>query len=98
MAGGQHTKFDGHAVDAQAQQGAAELVGLLAPLCAHGAKAMAQHHPRGLREQAQRLVRKALGAKALNSFKVVLAQGEQAQVALEDVAVGDGTTNRGTSG
>lgn len=37
---------------------------------------------------------KALGAKAFDRLEVVLAQGEQGQVALEDVAVGDASTHR----
>ena len=89
VAGGQGAEVDGRAVDVQAQHGAVDLIGQLAPLGAHGVKALAQCGAGRHGTQAQCLVGKALGAKALNSLEVVLAQGEQGQVALDDVAVGD---------
>jgi len=77
-----------------AQYGAVELIGQLAPLAAKGIEALAQGGARGHRTQTQGLVRKALGAKAFDGLEVVLAQGEQAQVALEDVAVGNPAAHR----
>ena len=55
-----------------------------APVGAHGVKALAQRRTRGHGAQTQRLVGKALRAKAFNRLEVVLAQGEQGQVALEE--------------
>lgn len=80
----ERTKVYGRTVDVQAQYGSAELIGQLVPLAPKGIEALTYG---GM--QAQGLVRKALGAKAFDGLEVVLAQGEQAQVALEDVAVGN---------
>ena len=89
VAGVQGAEVDGRAVDAQTQQGAADLIGQFALFGAHGVKALAQGRARRHGAQAQRPVGKALRAEAFNHPEVVLAQGEQGQVALEDVAVGD---------
>jgi len=94
MGSGLRIEVDSRAVDAQPQDGAVDAVGQLAPLGAHGIKALAQGHTRRHGAQIQRLVGKALGAKAFDCPEGVLAQGEQGQVALEDVAVGNASTNR----
>jgi len=78
----------------QAQYGAVDAVGQLAPVTPKSVKALAQGRAGGHGAQAQRLVGKALAAKALDGLEVVLAQGEQGQVALEYVAVGDAATHR----
>jgi len=90
----QSTKVYGRTVDVQAQDGAVEPIGQFAPLAAKGIKALAQGGARWHGTQTQGLVRKALGAKAFDGLEVVLAQSEQAQVALEDVAVGDAAAHR----
>lgn len=61
----------------------------MTPLAAKGIDPLGQGGTRWHGTQPQGLVRKALGAKAFDGLEVVLAEGEQAQVALEDVAVGD---------
>lgn len=94
VASGQGAEVDGRAVDVQPQHGTVELVCQNAPFGAHGVKALAQRGAGGHGAQAQCLVGEALGAKVLNGHKIVLAQGEQAQVALEDVAVGNAATHR----
>lgn len=94
VAAGQGAKVDGRAIDVQAEHGAVDLVGQFAPCGAHGVKALAQCGARRHAAQTQRLVGKALGAKALDSFEIVLAQGEQGQVALENVAVGNPCAHR----
>ena len=74
----QGTEVNRRAVDAHTQHGAVDLVGQFAPAGTHGVKALAQRNTRGHRAQAQHLMGKVLGAKALDSLEIVLAQGQVA--------------------
>jgi len=94
VAAGQGSEVDRCAIDVQAQYGAVDRVGQFAPFAAHGIEALAQGDAGGHSTQAQGLVGKALLAKGFDGFEVVLAQGEHGDVALEDVAVGNPSTNR----
>lgn len=94
LAAGQRTEVYGLAAWAAAQQRAVDLSGKFEPVTGVGIHAMAQGGTGRHGAQAQGAHEEGVAAEILDRIKVVLAQVRQAQVALEDIAVGNAGVNR----
>jgi len=94
LAAGQQTEVDGFAGVVHAQHGGIDALGQLEPVAGVGIEALAQGKRGRHGAQVQRAGEEGVGALGLNGVKVVLAQAQQAQIALQDVAVGDTRAHR----
>ena len=89
IAAGQQTEGYGNARDLHTQHGGVDALGQLEPVAGVGIKALAKGGRGRHGAQVQRAGEEGVGALGLDGVKVLLAQAQQAQLALQDVAVGD---------
>lgn len=94
---GQRPEVDGLALELEAQNRGVDVIDQVKPSWRVGVQALAQGGRRGHRSQAQGAGEESVLALAFDGIKIVLAQTQQAQVALEDVAIGDAAAH-GVSG
>jgi hypothetical protein len=94
VATGQQTEVDGFTCDLHAEHGGVDALSQFEPVAGVGVEALAQGGRRWHGAQVQRAGEEGVCALGLDGVKVVLAQAQQAQVALQDVAVGDARAHR----
>ncbi len=94
VAAAQRAKINGPPFNTAAQQRLVDLRGQFKPVAGLGVQALAQRRTRRHRLQPQRAHEKSVTPKALDGVKVVLAQAQQPEVALEDVAIGNARADR----
>jgi hypothetical protein len=93
IAAGQQTEVDGLACDLHTEHGGVDALSQFEPVAGVGVQALAQGGRRRHRAQVQRAGKEGVCALGLDGIKVVLAQAQQAEVALQDVAVGDASAH-----
>jgi hypothetical protein len=86
---GQRTEVDGFAADLHAQYGGVDALSQVEPVLSMRIHALAQGGRRWHGTQTQCTGEEGILALAFDGIKVVLAQAQQTEVALQDVAVGD---------
>ena len=90
----QRTEVRRLAFDPHAEHGSVDALGQLKPVWGMGIQALAQRGRRRHSAQMQGAGKESVFTLTLDGIEVVFAQAQQAQVALQDVAVGDARTQR----
>jgi len=94
VATGEPPEVNIFAADTQVQQTVVDASSQLKPVAGTRIQALAQRGARRRATKTQSKPCKFVTAKRFNGIKVVLAKAQQRKVALQDVAIGNASTNR----